>query len=76
MGKEPISVMATHLPLLTRAFDESEGPVLEMGTGYFSTLYLDWLCSAFGRKLVSYESGDIGGNGLKENMNLTITKSM
>ncbi len=65
MGKEPISVMATHLPLLTRAFDESEGPILEMGTGYFSTLYLDWLCSAFGRKLVSYESGEYWGKRAK-----------
>lgn len=51
-----MSVMATHLMLLTRAFDKSEGPVLEMGTGYFSTLYLDWLCSMTGRKLVSYEN--------------------
>lgn len=43
------------MPLLTRVFDKSEGAVLELGTGYFSTLYLDWLCSIFGRKLVSYE---------------------
>ncbi|MDD5013715.1 MAG: hypothetical protein PHW73_01260 [Atribacterota bacterium] len=57
--KPPISVMATHLPLITRAFDKSSGPVLEMGTGYFSTLYLDWLCNTFHRKLISYESGEV-----------------
>ena len=48
--------MATHVPLLVRAFDISQGDVLEVGTGYFSTTILDWLCSITGRKLVSYET--------------------
>lgn len=48
--------MATHLPLLVRAFDVSKGDVLEMGTGYFSTLILRWLCEMFDRQLYSYES--------------------
>lgn len=47
--------MVTHLPLLVRMFDKTEGDVLEMGTGYFSTLVLRWLCEMSGRKLVSYE---------------------
>lgn len=51
-----IARMATHVPLLTRAFDISEGPVLEIGTGYFSTTLLDWLCAISSRKLVSYET--------------------
>ena len=50
------SLMATHIPLLVRVFDLSEGDVLEMGTGYFSTLLLKWLCSMTGRTLYSYES--------------------
>lgn len=48
--------MATHLPLLVRVFDASQGDVLEMGTGYFSTLVLRWLCEMFERELWSYES--------------------
>ncbi|HCQ31617.1 TPA: hypothetical protein DIU27_04535 [Candidatus Collierbacteria bacterium] len=51
-----IARMATHVPVLTRAFDLSEGDVLEIGTGYFSTTLLDWLCAISGRKLVSYET--------------------
>ncbi len=47
---------ATHVPLLVRAFDLSEGDVLEIGTGYFSSTVLDWLCAITGRKLVSYET--------------------
>lgn len=48
--------MATHVPVLVRAFDVSSGDILEVGTGYFSTTVLDWLCSITGRKLVSYET--------------------
>jgi len=59
--KRSMSCMMTHIPLLTKAFDESEGPVLELGTGYFSTLFLDWLCSTFGRKLVSYDDNERWG---------------
>ena len=50
------SLVATHLPLLVRVFDKSEGDVLEIGTGYFSTLILRWLCAITDRKLYSYES--------------------
>ena len=48
--------VATHVPLLVRAFTKTEGDVLEVGTGYFSTLVLRWLATMSGRKLVSYES--------------------
>jgi hypothetical protein len=46
----------THIFTLVRAFDQSEGDVLELGTGYFSTLLLHWLCGIAGRKLVSYDN--------------------
>lgn len=50
------ALLATHIPLLTRTFDKSEGDVLEIGTGYFSTLLLKWLCTMSGRTLYAYEN--------------------
>lgn len=47
---------ASHVPLLTRVFDLSEGDVLEVGTGYFSTLLLHWLSAITKRHVYSYES--------------------
>lgn len=46
---------ATHLPLLTAAVAHTDGPVLELGCGAFSTPLLHALCSD-GRPLVSYEA--------------------
>jgi len=34
----------------------SDGPVMELGSGIFSTPLLHWLCAADKRKLVSYEN--------------------
>jgi hypothetical protein len=50
------SALATHVPLLVRVFDVSEGDVLEIGTGWFSTLILHWLAHIKKRKVYSYES--------------------
>jgi hypothetical protein len=52
------SVLATHVPLLVRVFDISKGDVLEIGTGYFSTLVLHWLAHITKRKVYSYENRD------------------
>jgi hypothetical protein len=49
-------LVATHIMLLMRVFDLSEGDVLEVGTGYFSTLLLHWLSSITHRHVYSYES--------------------
>lgn len=46
----------SHLPLLIKAMNISRGPVLELGTGMFSTPVLHWLCIDQGRKLSSYEN--------------------
>lgn len=46
----------SHIPVLIKILEMSEGPVLELGTGYNSTPLLHWLCRVSGRKLVSYES--------------------
>ena len=48
--------VASHVPLLVRVFDISRGDVLEVGTGYYSTLLLHWLASLTERNLFSYES--------------------
>ena len=52
----PKSAHASHISILTRTFDASKGDVLEIGTGYFSTLLLDWLGSISNRVIFSYES--------------------
>ena len=60
------TLVATHIPLLVRVFDKSEGDVLEVGTGFFSTLVLRWLCSITGRTLYSYESKEKWYNRAKQ----------
>ena len=50
-GKET----ATHLPILMKLVGMTNGPILELGTGIFSTPYLHWACFEKKRKLVSYE---------------------
>jgi len=54
--KQDKSALATHVPLLIRVFDISEGDVLEIGTGWFSTSILHWLAHISKRKVYSYES--------------------
>lgn len=46
----------SHLPILIKALEISKGPILELGTGLFSTPYLHWACFNEKRKLVSYEN--------------------
>src|SRR3989344_9340099 len=45
----------THLPALIKAINATNGPVLELGMGIFSTPYLHFACYP-NRKLVSYEN--------------------
>jgi hypothetical protein len=46
----------SHLPILIKLLNITEGPVLELGTGLFSTPFLHWACFDKKRKLVSYEN--------------------
>uniref|UniRef100_A0A6H1ZSI1 Methyltransferase n=1 Tax=viral metagenome TaxID=1070528 RepID=A0A6H1ZSI1_9ZZZZ len=46
----------SHLPVLIKLVLMTEGPILELGTGFFSTPVLHWLCAEKKRTLVSYES--------------------
>lgn len=46
----------SHIPVLVDVFNNSEGPVLELGIGVFSTPLLHALCVDNKRQLVSYEN--------------------
>ena len=46
----------SHLPVLIRLMEMTEGDVLELGTGLYSTPFLHYACMIQGRKLVSYEN--------------------
>lgn len=46
----------SHLPILSKLIHMTEGPILELGMGLFSTPYLHWVCYDSQRKLVSYEN--------------------
>lgn len=46
----------THLAALIKAMSKTDGDVLELGMGLFSTPYLHYQCMLSNRKLVSYEN--------------------
>jgi len=46
----------THLPVLLRALELTDGPVLELGAGIFSTPVLHWICTRDKRQLVSMDN--------------------
>lgn len=48
----------SHIPVLVKVMSISSGPVLELGSGYYSTPLLYWLCRAGGREFVSYEENE------------------
>jgi hypothetical protein len=52
---KPSKQYTTHMPVLIKLVQATDGPVLELGSGLFSTPLLHWLCAENGRKLVTYE---------------------
>lgn len=46
---------ATHFPVLMKLVRETTGPILELGTGFYSTTYLHYACAPTKRPLVSYD---------------------
>jgi hypothetical protein len=46
----------SHIPMLVRVWDLSQGEVLELGTGLYSTALLYWLAEMSGRHVTSYET--------------------
>ncbi len=49
-------IYSSHLPILIKVLQISEGPVLELGSGVFSTPVMHWLCLDTKRSLVTYEN--------------------
>jgi len=49
---------ASHLPILIKVLNMTDGPVLELGTGFFSTPVMHWLCLDKNRVLISYENDE------------------
>ena len=47
---------STHMPVLIRLFSLTDGPIMEVGSGVYSTPLLHWLCYPTGRLLITYES--------------------
>ena len=45
----------SYLPVLMKALAITTGPVLELGSGMYSTPYLHWACLPTNRTLVTYE---------------------
>jgi len=45
----------SHLPILMKLMEMTKGPVLELGSGMYSSTYLYWMCARTERKLVTYE---------------------
>ena len=45
----------SHLPVLIKLTSITTGPILELGSGMYSTPYLHWECYRTGRRLVTYE---------------------
>jgi len=45
----------SHLPVLMKLFPMTTGPILELGYGVYSTIYLHWACYVTKRRLVTYE---------------------
>lgn len=48
----------THMPMVIKLVQMTTGPVLELGSGIFSTPLFHWLCASDGRLLVTYEDVD------------------
>jgi hypothetical protein len=51
-----MDIYGTHLPALMAAVANSNGPILEFGCGYYSTLVLHEYCRTAKRRLVSAET--------------------
>lgn len=49
----------SHLPALLACIAVTEGPVLELGVGHFSTPHLHALCGAMNRNLISIEPDQV-----------------
>jgi hypothetical protein len=59
MQKIPINISrlySSYMPILLDLIEKTDGPILELGGGAFSTPLLHWMCAENKRKVVTYES--------------------
>ena len=47
---------SSHMPVLIKLCSMTEGTILEMGSGVYSTPFLHWFCSDRKRRLITYEN--------------------
>lgn len=57
--QHPRDLFGTHIPILCRVVDATTGPILELGTGGFSTALLDMMCWQSRRRVVSYDNDPV-----------------
>lgn len=56
--REPTTSPAygSHLPVLMHLVPKTKGPIVELGCGFYSTVYLHWACHPTRRRLVTIET--------------------
>jgi len=47
---------STHMPVLLKLASITTGPIMELGSGIYSTPLLHWLCDETKRELITYEN--------------------
>lgn len=55
-NKDKKAQWGSHLPILSRILDITDGAVLELGTGVWSTALMDLMASETKRKVISYDN--------------------
>lgn len=54
----PYAAIGSHLAILIQVMQYVDGPIVELGTGLYSTPFLHWACVPTRRELFSYESAE------------------
>lgn len=49
---------STHMPVLLKLVSLTKGPIMELGSGIYSTPLLHWLCDKTKRELITYENDE------------------
>jgi predicted O-methyltransferase YrrM len=57
---------STFLPVLMAAMERTDGDILELGPGVFSTPYLHWMCKRQKRSLMTIENNEMWFNFVRK----------
>ena len=56
-SKQNVNVLAgSHIPVLAKLLEHTDGTVIELGCGFNSTPFLWWMCGVDMRRFISYEN--------------------